>query len=175
MLLTLALALWQVFDTISLTIKYPEWYGPCTLENENIRLSASFLIFPAGMLLLTVASAFGTYAKIIILEDRFELRALFRRPWTVYYSEINYAGINYWIRKGCKVYYIYFRHDRLPEKYLHKEELGIRDRRSITLSFDEELYEALIYYLPENMSVMLKSSHSYEVVGLFKPKKKKGK
>lgn len=162
------IALGVLIDMVYSCIKYPQWFGPCSWENENIRVTASFLLGPLIIAVSTVALAYDSYGKITIWEDRFEFHALFRRPKTIYYTEFKYYGIDYVIEhKLGKVWYIYFRRDKKPEKFGHRPEKGFPTQPFIQLSFREEIYESLIYYLPENMATMLKSCYSCEVVDRY--------
>ena len=166
--LLILICTWDIIDMVHSCIEYPQWYGPCTLENENIRGTLIFILAPILLTLLVITFAFRTYGKITIYNDRFELHALFRRKRVIYYSDFKHWGIDYWIRhKGLKVYYIYFLSHKPEEKYAHKERVFYSDRKEIYITYSDALYESLLYYLPDNMATMLKSYHSCEVFGFY--------
>lgn len=172
-LLMLAMYLGIICFNILMSMNDPDWFNPCTLENDNIKALILFTLLTAALFLLLISDAFSSYGKITIHDDRFEFHALFRRPRTIYYSEFKYVGIEYTLIKGCKNYYIYFSHDRLPKKYIHKDIIFFLNRRDVFLPVNEELFEALIHYLPENMSAILKSYCTYEPVAGYESKKRK--
>ena len=173
--LLMAMWLWMLIDMYHNCTEYAQWYGPVSWDNVNVRIPVYFGIAPLGFGALAGFISWAAYGKVTIQDDCFEFHRLFSRPQRVYYSEFNYYGIEYVIAKKLgKIWYIYFRREKKPEKYLHTEEKGIPAEPVIKFRYREDLYKSLIYYLPEHMATMLKSYHSYEVFDYFKKKHKAG-
>ena len=106
------------------------------------------------------------YNKVTILDDGIVLDAYIGKPFKLYYSDIKYCGIDSYqdVNMIGIVWYIYFHQDLLPKAKKHKKLNWIFERRNINLIYSEELYESLIYYLPDDMSIIIRSCHSLELL-----------
>lgn len=179
----------------SLYLEHPEYFVPFSLEKDNVQSLIFLLCVTIPYPFLLIPAAFEAYGKIVILDDRIELRALFRRRRRIYYSDIKYLGIDYRILNYTRQFWIYFRQDDFPpervtrnpfRKYVFTKRIDRIDMRNVRVQFNQNVFDDLVYYLPPKLSKQLNSC--YSIIRLYheddeeydryktkekKPKKKK--
>ena len=83
------------------------------------------------------------------------------------YSEIGYVGIDYGvISGGIKQFWIVFSLDnKIPAEYCHNINRMKMTGRTMRLQYNRKVFDALVYYLPKDLSKKLNAS--YSVIRLF--------
>lgn len=134
--------------------------GGNILESGAVK-SLLFIILPWEFLLAFLL--FRTYEVLgymEIQEDRLLFGSLFRRKREIRYSEIAYIGIDYGVLSGHKQFWIFFSKEKVPQKYFHNINRMKLSSQTMRIQYSRKVFEALVFYLPKNLSKKLAASYS---------------
>ena len=112
-----------------------------------------------GWIFVMVYHRYDYFTVLHIRDDCLEFTTIATRR-RMYYTEINYIGLDYGVIHGTKQFWIYYSKDPLPMKYYHNAHRIKCSNTTMRSRYDEILFESLCLYLPKKHSKELRKHYS---------------